>query len=141
MKKEMFENLINGRGCATSSLFSAEDKEIIYSIMEKNGMCRSTAYNRFFRDGFKKWELLGATNAIRQFVHLKQLDNGVLNNVRTFFPNLENKSEFKAYMNDFGMGINSVATHFTEWSFKKWEEVGVRQIIERYLYDESDIID
>lgn len=141
MKKEMFENLINGRGRATSSLFSAEDKEIIYSIMEKNGMCRSTTYNRFFRDGFKEWELLGATKAIYQFVHQKEMDDSVLSNLKMFFPNLENKSEFKTYMNDLGMGVNSVATHFTEWSFKKWEEVGVRQIIEWHLYDEGDIVD
>ncbi|MDD3037952.1 hypothetical protein [Bacteroides sp.] len=141
MKKEMFENLINGRGCATSSLFSAEDKELIYSIMEKNGMCRSTAYNRFFRDGFKEWELLGATKAIYQFVHMKQMDTSVLDNVKTFFLSLENKSEFKSFMNNLGMGINSVVSHFTDWSFKKWEEVGVRQIIERYFYDEDEIID
>lgn len=141
MKKEMFENLINSRGCATSSLFSAEDKELIYSIMEKNGMCRSTAYNRFFRDGFKEWELLGVNKAIYQFAHQKQMGSSVLNNPKTFFPNLGNKSDFKSFMNSLGMGLNSVSSHFTDWSFKKWEEAGVRQIIERYFYDEDDTVD
>lgn len=133
MQKEMFDNLLNSRGCATSTAFSAKEKDYMYMIMEQHEMSRGTAYNRLFRDGFKEWEVLGIEKVMMMYAETNDIPNSVFNDTKKFFANLETKVTFKNYMNGLGMGINTVTSHFTEGSFKKWEMIGIRQIVEQYF--------
>ena len=141
MQKEMFDNLLNSRGCATSTAFSAREKDYMYMIMEQHEMSKGTAYNRLFRDGFKEWEILGIEKVMMMYAETNNIPDSIFDNTRKYFDNLERKVDFKNYMNGLGMGVNTVTSHFSECSFKKWEMVGIRQIVEQYFLNDELMAD
>lgn len=136
MQKRKFENLINSRGSSTSADFQVEEKERIFSVMENYGMSRGTAYNRFFRDGFRPWEVIGVSNLIYGYIKEKELSAELNNDLPRFYELLEKKSEFKEYANTLGMGVNTALTRFSGWTFKEWEIVGIKAIIDNSFITE-----
>lgn len=137
MKKKNFTNLINGRGHSTSADFTPKDKSIIFSTLESYGMNRSTAYNRFFRDGFERWEIEGIENLLKRYCEALGIDNTITCLNENFYISLNNKGKFKAFMSDNGMGLNTVIARFTNYNFKKWELKGIEQIINDHFIDEE----
>jgi len=126
MRKELFDNILKCGTRATSDDFSPEDKRRIYETMQEKGMSDGTAYNRFFRDGFDKWELRGIRRIIDQFAYENQLD---FDSYETFYKHLANKSLFKQRMKEFGMGNTTVICRFSGFNFKPWEMEGIESII------------
>lgn len=138
MRKQIFENLLNGSGCATSSDFTPEDKRRIFNVMSSKGMSDGTAYNRFFRDGFSMWELKGIRQVITNYVKNNTLDESLLQDFQTFYKNLTDKTAFKQHMNSLGMGLNTTIYRFNGFNFRQWELDGMERVIMESLVDESD---
>lgn len=138
MQKQIFENLLNGSGCATSSDFLPEDKRTIFNVMSSKGMSDGTAYNRFFRDGFSQWELRGIRQVITDYVKANSLDESLLDNLPGFYKSLADKTAFKQYMNGLGLGFNTTIYRFNGFNFRKWEMDGMEQVILESLVDKSD---
>lgn len=136
MKKLYFTKILNGRGCSTSSDFTAKEKEKLFSFFENYGMKRGTAYNRFFRDGFKKWELFGVDYCIKDCCNINGID--APSDIKTFFGNNEQKKIFVSYMSKVGMSRPTLYKRFRPFSFKDWEIVGVRALIDRLMAEEVD---
>ena len=142
MAKKKYQKLLECRGCSTSSDFSAQDKEKLSSSMGKFGMKRGTAYNRFFRDGFKPWQIRGITGCITDYCQCNNIpcpDNNAL-----FFNELDKKEQFKAYMKDKGMGRVSVGKRFSLWNFDEWELMGIQVLLDKlefYTPERKEVAD
>lgn len=54
----ILQNLIREKRLQSSDV-SVIDKEKLYSLMEKYGASRGFTYDRFFKEGFRLWELVG----------------------------------------------------------------------------------
>lgn len=118
---------------ATSSSFSAREKEELYTLLCARGMTRGTAYNRLFRDGFRAWELRGVDGLIRDYVAEHRLPLAYLANPMKFYVNLPVKAPFVRYMKERGMSRFTCSTRFRIFNFKPWEQEGVASILENYL--------
>ena len=117
MKKQIFENLLKGDGCVTSDDLTADEKKRVYDVMQAAGMTDGTTYNRFFRDGFKEWELTG----IRQIVYDYAFANGVAvdeDDFGMFYRRLPLKTPFKGHMNALGMSPVTTQNRFNGFNFK-----------------------
>lgn len=136
MKKSYFTKILNGRGCSTSSDFSVKEKEMLFSFFENHGMKRGTAYNRFFRDGFKSWELDGVERCIKDCCMSNEIP--LPSDMRSFFRNTDRKELFVSYMGNMGMSRPTVYKRFKNFSFKDWEIVGIRTLIDRLLAEEVE---
>lgn len=132
MRKEFFDNILKCGTRATSEDFSAEEKRRIYETMQEKGMSDGTAYNRFFRDGFEKWEMRGIRRIIDHFAYENQID---FESYETFYKNLPNKSLFKQRMKELGMSNTTVICRFSGFKFKAWEMDGIEHIIIKELVD------
>lgn len=138
MQKQIFENLLNGSGCATSTDFLPEDKKRIFNVMSSKGMSDGTAYNRFFRDGFSPWELKGILQVMTDYVVSNALDSSLINDLPSFYKKLSDKTSFKLYMNSLGMGMNTTICRFNGFNFRQWELDGMKRVIMESLVDEND---
>lgn len=136
MRKLYFAKILNGRGHSISSDFSVKEKETLFRFMQGYGMKRGTAYNRFFRDGFKEWELAGVDHCITDYCRLNGIE--VPEDRRTFFRNADRKEQFVSYMNAMGMSRPTVRKRFLLWSFKEWEKLGINSLVDRLLAEEVD---
>lgn len=136
MKKSYFTKIFNGRGRSTSSDFSVKEKEMLFSFFENHGMKRSTAYNRFFRDGFKDWELNGVECCIKDFCISNEIP--CPSDMRSFFRTTDRKELFVSYIGNMGMSRSTVYKRFKNFSFKDWEIVGIRTLIDRLLAEEVE---
>lgn len=139
MRKNSFEKILNGIGCSTSIDFTAKEKERLFSFFEKYGMKRGTSYNRFFRDGFSRWEIMGIEGAVREYCDKSEIP--FPGNLPDFFRNCEAKEAFKAYMGVLGMSHVTVRKRFNLWSFKEWEIMGVERLIDMLLEEEKEVDD
>lgn len=136
MRKNNFEKILNSTGCSTSADFTAEEKERLFSFFSEYEMKRSTAYNRFFRDGFKPWEIDGVESCVKDYCAAACIE--VPEDVSKFFAGFENKASFISYINSKGMSRPAAYSKFTAWQFKKWQIVGIRNLIDRLLAEEVD---
>lgn len=135
MRRKVFDNILKSGCAATSSDFTPEDKKTIFAVMSAKGMSDGTAYNRFFRDGFVPWEIRGIEKVITDYVIENDINDGIVSDYVTFYKNLENKSAFKRYMNDLGMGFNTTIFRFSGFNFRQWELEGIERIINNDLSD------
>lgn len=135
MKKLYFTKILNGRGCSTSSDFTVQEKEKLFSFFERFGMKRGTVYNRFFRDGFKPWELTGIESCITDFCILNDMEQP--SEIKGFFNSCEPKESFVLYMAEKDMSRSTVFKKFPVWSFKDWQLLGVEALINRLLEEEG----
>lgn len=122
---------------ATSSDFSAREKEDLYVALCAKGMTRSTAYNRLFRDGFRAWELRGVDRLIRDYVAERRLPLAYLADPTKFYVHLPVKAPFVRYLKERGMSRFTCGTRFRIFNFKPWEREGVASILENYLKKSS----
>lgn len=136
MEKSYFIKVLNGRGCSTSSDFTVEEKKKLFTFFSGHGMTKSTAYNRFFRDGFKPWEVMGVEKCIQAYCEENSIP--VPDDVRTFFQTCGRKESFKLFMDRHGMSRPTVSKRFSEWSFKEWELEGVEKLLDRLLAEEVE---
>lgn len=137
MRSEKFNNILNGNGIATSSDFSADEKRFMFSVMEKYGMSVVTANYRFFRDGFSEWEMKGIRALIEEFVEDEGINIDFEDRIPSFYHSLPRKETFKDFMEKQGMCRKTAVVRFSQDNFKPWELIGVKQIIESYILNET----
>lgn len=113
-----------------------ESRRRLEELFVSYGMTSSTFYNRFLREKkeprFDAWEMKGVVSCIRDFEQLHRLDPTDEEQLHAFYASLPMKTFFWPYMNEMGMGINSIINRFSVWNFKPWELIGVNRILEEF---------
>ena len=139
MKKQIFKNLLKGNTRVTSEAFTAVEKKKIYDVMLEKGMSGSTAYNRFFKDGFDAWEIKGIKSVLKEYISFsgEPINIEDESDMRSFYDSLERKAPFKQYMQEMGMCATIVIARFKGFNFKPWELEGMECIILNNLVDEE----
>lgn len=145
MNAQIFKKVLEGHDFLTASELTPKEKEILYDEMIKNGSTRAFAYDRFFKEGFKEWELKGIMMIKAEFFekYRYELDPitkpekvwHVIVNPGEFYQFIGKvrglKNKFKAYMKELGMCEATVIKRFghEEDQWKRYEIVGVRAVI------------
>lgn len=148
----ILQNLIS-KNKLQSSNFSVMDKEKLYLLMEKYGASRGFTYDRFFKEGFRLWELVGVdfikdfflrSNQKKAFLdHLNVLRlNGGSGN-EWFWTAIGGerglRASFKNFMALLGMLSDvTVQKRFSSDNWKEFERVGIVAIL-RELEPSSDV--
>lgn len=133
MQREKFNNIINGNSIVTSSDFSPNEKRALFALMSAKGLAPSTAYFRFFKEGFSVWEVDGINAVIKEFIVQEGMDLPYTFDPVLFYEALPVKRTFKDFMQAKGMGRKTVVVRFTNGNFKSWELEGIRNIIENNI--------
>ena len=157
MKIDIFNNLIKPHKHLKPNDLSPEEKKNLYALMMKHGASYSFGYDRFFKEGFSEWELIGINAIKKDFLKLHdaeianavpddgnnedrgyaavlelEADNkggfwNILGQVRSL------KSSFREYMSNLGMLSSiTVFNRFSKDNWKDWELIGIYAIIEEY---------
>jgi hypothetical protein len=133
--KKRFKNVLKPGVNSQVLDLSPDERKVLYDFMEQYDMSRSTAYNRFFRQGygsgFEEWELHGVRNLIEDFCQKNELPVPLDEELPVFY--LEKLEGFRAAFSDYvqPLGISKVTClyRFKNWNFKPWEMRGIRSII------------
>lgn len=137
-------------------------KKLLWEVMKRHGASQGFAYDRYFKEGFQKWELIGINSIKRQFIveHYTELfgdsvpalsagvptsDNIVdviIQNDGEFYRTLGRvfglKKVFTDHMGTLGMGSNSVLNKFSADDWKDYERIGVLAVMQEF---EREVID
>ena len=136
-----------------SSTFSATDKEKLYLLMEKYGASRGFTYDRFFKEGFRLWELVGVDfvkdfflrsnqkKAVLDYLNVLRLNGGSGNGC--FWTAIGEewglRASFKNFMALLGMLSDvTIQKRFFSDNWKEFERVGIVAII-RELEPSCDV--
>lgn len=129
-------------------------KEKLWDVMKRHGASQGFAYDRFFKEGFEKWELIGTNQMKLDFLHLHSHDiwpnelkddnyynMEIIEPQRTFYRTLGMvhglKTQFRDYAMSLGMGANSVLNHFSSDDWKDFERIGILSIIKEFELEVS----
>lgn len=163
MNNDFFNILLTPHNHFKSNDLSPEQKKKLYALMMKHGASYSLGYDRFFKEGFDKWEMLGINTVKKHFLQLHNKDiaeaipedgNG---NDRGYAAVLELeadkkggfwnmlsqvyalKSTFRDYMYKLGMlsGV-TIMKRFKTDDWKEWELIGINNIIDEFINDEKE---
>lgn len=110
----------------SASGLTPEDKKRLFSLMESHGMTHGTAYNRFFRDGFKSWEEEGILNIIKDYAPKYE------GSPCDFWKSLPQKKGFIDKMTEKGMSRKTAFERFKIFNFKEYELKGIKKILEEF---------
>lgn len=137
MSKQFLKNLLNP-GVNSSNLGGTpEVRARVREFMAQYGMTESRVYTRMLRtgygSGFDKWELQGIRSIIKEYAALVGMDEVTEADYPTFYDRIPRKEDFWAYMNERGMGKNTVIYRFHEFNFQEWELVGMTELINKLL--------
>lgn len=162
MNKDIFNILLIPHKHFKSNDLTVDQKKLLYSIMMKHGASYSLGYDRFFKEGFEKWEMLGINTIKKDFLQLhdKEIANAIpedsSDNDRGYAAVLELnadtkggfwktlsqvyalRSVFREYMFKLGMlsGV-TIMKRFKNDDWKEWELIGINKIIEEFIHDEE----
>lgn len=104
----------------------SESRKKLFRMMGEHGMKQSTCYLRFFRDGFKPWEIKGIEEVIKEF------DSSFSGDLSSFYQELPKKGDFIRIMEDLGMSRGTVIKRFRMFNFKEYELKGINYILKDY---------
>lgn len=124
-------------------------KKLLDEVMARHGAKWGLTYNRFFRFGFKEWELRGIDQIKRDFLEehhddiysadgsvlLPPIDvivsgNGMFYKILGMKVGM--KKCFTEHMNTLGMGFNQAISKFSVDDWIDYERVGIRAIMEEF---------
>ena len=157
MKIDIFNKFSVPHKHLKSNDLSPEEKKMIYALMMKHGASYSFGYDRFFKEGFDKWEMIGIDAIKKDFLklHCAEIANAVPdyssddNRVYAAVMELESdrkggfwrilgqvralKSSFNDYMASLGMMSRiTIYKRFTNDDWKEWEVIGINKILEEF---------
>lgn len=113
-------------------------KKHLWTVMMRHGASQGFAYDRFFKEGFREWELLGIDNVKRDFLKKHEDKLGEADADVGFYDCIGKarlKLAFVDYMGSLGMGSNTVLVRFgknQEEDFKNYERIGIRAVIKEF---------
>lgn len=136
-----------------SSDISVIDKEKLYSLMEKYGASRGFTYDRFFKEGFRLWELVGVDfvkdfflrsnqkKAVLDYLNVLRLNGG--SGDGWFWTAIGEewglRASFKNFMALLGMLSDvTIQKRFSSDNWKEFERIGIVDIL-RELEPSSDV--
>jgi hypothetical protein len=139
------EKIIGGKELSSKDL-EPEEKQQLYALMKRYGASQAFSYDRFFKEGFRVWELLGIdwiqTRFLREegltneadYLAVMQLQKQVP--VDWFWSLLSQhdgmKARFKRKMAQLGMISDvTVINRFSSSNWKPFERIGVWSIIDQ----------
>lgn len=144
----MLRNLekIKGGKVLSSKDLGPEEKQQLYALMKRYGASQAFSYDRFFKEGFRVWELLGVdwiqTRFLREeglkedadYLSVMQMQKNVP--VGWFWSLLSQhdgmKARFKRKMAQLGMVSDvTVINRFSSSNWKPFERIGVWSIIDQ----------
>lgn len=144
----MLRNLekIKGEKVFSSKDLGPEEKQQLYALMKRYGASQAFSYDRFFKEGFRVWELLGVdwiqTRFLREeglkedadYLSVMQMQKNVP--VGWFWSLLSQhngmKARFKRKMAQLGMVSDvTVINRFSSSNWKPFERIGVWSIIDQ----------
>lgn len=144
----MLRNLekIKGGKVLSSKDLEPEEKQQLYTLMKRYGASQAFSYDRFFKEGFRVWELLGIdwiqTRFLREeglkedadYLSVMQMQKNVP--VGWFWSLLSQhdgmKARFKRKMAQLGMVSDvTVINRFSSSNWKPFERIGVWSIIDQ----------
>ena len=144
----MLRNLekIKGGKKLSSKDLEPEEKQQLYTLMKRYGASQAFSYDRFFKEGFRVWELLGIdwiqTCFLREeglkedadYLSVMQMQKNVP--VGWFWSLLSQhdgmKARFKRKMAQLGMVSDvTVINRFSSSNWKPFERIGVWSIIDQ----------
>lgn len=148
----ILQNLIREKRLQSSDV-SVIDKEKLYSLMEKYGASRGFTYDRFFKEGFRLWELVGVDfvkdfflrsnqkKAILDYLNVLRLNGG--SGGGWFWTAIGEewglRASFKNFMALLGMLSNvTIQKRFSSDNWKEFERVGIIAIL-RELEPSCDV--
>lgn len=109
-------------------------KKSLWGVMLRHQASQGFSYDRFFKEGFREWELLGIDNIKAQFLREHNVDLGG----EVFYEAIGRarlKLAFQSRMREFGMSCLTVLTRFgkkREADFKEYERVGIHKIVAEF---------
>lgn len=133
MRKNSFVKILNHRGHSTSADFTPREKKKLFAFFGMYGMTKGTLHNRFFRDGFKEWEIKGVELCIKEYCSKAGVEPP--DRMEDFFKTCDRKT-FVSYMSLQGMSRPTVYKRFDAWLFKVWEVKGIENLIDCLLVGE-----
>lgn len=155
MNKNIWRKIKDGRALSANDL-SAEEKKILYAVMENYGMPQSSCYRRFFEKGFSRWELDGVSKIENEFLlsvpcntnFNKEGEEGSrgYGYVLSIMPDYD-ESKFYQLVTQLKIGVSlidfmaqrgmasqmTVRTRFRNNDWKPWEKAGIARIIDEEL--------
>lgn len=143
--KEKINFLIETSKIGVSKDFTAEEKQLVFAQFEPFGLTAPTCRNRFFRDGWRRWEIDGILDSIITYAETHPEVQGLAEEARKFtfdspvsdiqtlildfYEALETKRTFVDYMETLGFSHSSSTSHFRNpATFIPWELFGIRRI-------------
>lgn len=128
---------------------SPNQKKHLWTVMMRYGASQGFAYDRFFKEGFRQWELIGIDRAKEDFLRIhgealrgtcSEADaaDAVADTGDCFYDKIGRarlKLTFMSYMNGLGMGYNTVLERFgksQEDDFKQYERMGIRAVVKEF---------
>lgn len=148
MDKSIFDSILSGGHLDVNDL-SPSEKKRLSQLMEDNGAIKCNGgkhYERFFRKGFAKWELIGIQQIKEKFITDNFSDAEKSNILQSlaepgyFFTIIGTKYGLKQRLNllmsDLGMkSYSTTAKRFRDDDWKMYEIRGIESIIEEFLND------
>ncbi len=144
------DKLTHPRTHLNSDDITANQKVLLFDIMQRHGATRGFAYNRFFQKGFDLWELTGITNINRDFLltHIAEIYPHMTKeetipfieelavDTRNFYQTLGRvpglKSIFQKHIGAMGMSNAVVFLRYNADNFRPYERMGIRVIIQQF---------
>lgn len=114
----------------------ATEKKQLYDLLMSYGASLSFAYERFFKEGFDAWELIGIDNIKQEFLKERELCL-TSSEPGAFYELLGNHRGLKAELRDKmqSLGMKSELTiikRFQTDNWKPYELLGIKAIIEEF---------
>lgn len=149
ISKDGFLNKISEGGHLDCKDLLPDQKLVLWEVMIRHGATQAWAYDRFFKEGFRKWELIGINKIKDDFIneHKAELWHNYADaEIAIQIQNTYKKGEFymtlsraqglkkilREEMNALGMGGNSVLNKFSTDSWKEYELKGVYSLIDEF---------
>ena len=147
--KEKINFLIDSSKIGVSKDFTAEEKKLVFDHFESFQLTAPTCRNRFFRDGWHQWEIIGVIGCMLEYSNDHPEVHGLAEEARkltlqtdvdeiqelvsAYYESLEVKKSFVDYMESLGLSHSSCVSHFRNpQSFLPWELFGIRRIFDAF---------
>lgn len=152
MSLNILARLIGQKECIPTGLLSPGQKKFLWEVMARYGATQGFSYRRFFKEGFKTWEIMGIEKVKSEFLGqypdvAKLLDQMVGGETRFYeaIRSLGLRKEFLSYMSKLEMGVTQTYMKFRypgESSFRPYERIGLDAIIREYIreVDEKNVV-
>ena len=148
----ILQNLIREKRQQSSDV-PVIDKEKLYSLMEKHGASRGFTYDRFFKEGFRLWDLVGVDfvkdfflrsnqkKAVLDYLNILRLNGGLGDGWfwTTIGEEWGLRASFKNFMALLGMLSDvTIQKRFSSDNWKEFERIGIISIL-RELVPSCDV--